>query len=127
MSDRDLVVIGGSLGSIEPLKAMLRALPPDFPAAILVVVHVPSTSTGVFASVSAAGSVLPVKTAEDGDRIERGHVYLAPPNRHLLVAEGHLKLGLGPRGSPGNRSAVQVGGSDAGVPGHRRHPEWHAQ
>lgn len=86
MPDRDLVVIGGSLGSIEPLKAILRALPPDFPAAILIVVHVPTTSTGVFATVSAASSVLPVKTAEDG--LDRKRPRLSCAAEPALLVDG---------------------------------------
>jgi two-component system, chemotaxis family, protein-glutamate methylesterase/glutaminase len=95
---RDLVVIGGSAGSIAPLRTLLSALPEDFPASVLVVVHLPSSSSGTFATLASSGAImLPVQNAVDGVELRTGHVYLAPPNRHLLVIDGHLKLGTGPR------------------------------
>jgi two-component system chemotaxis response regulator CheB len=97
MANRDLVVIGGSAGATQPLKEILRALPADLPAAVVVVLHVPATSVGIFATVAAAASTLPVSHAEDGALLERGRVHLAPANRHLLVIDGRLKLGTGPR------------------------------
>jgi two-component system chemotaxis response regulator CheB len=97
MPNHDLVVIGGSAGSIEPLKIILSMLPSDLAAAILIVVHVPSNSTGIFTTVAAAACDMPVKNAADGDEIVNGTVYLAPPNYHLLIAGDHLRLGTGPR------------------------------
>ena len=98
-ANRDLVVIGGSAGSSRALKTVLESLPEDLPAAILVVVHQPSSGPGVFTllSSSATPSALPMQTAVDGAELRNGHVYLAPPNRHLLVVDDHLKLGTGPR------------------------------
>jgi two-component system chemotaxis response regulator CheB len=97
MANRDIVVIGGSAGSIGPLKTILAELPPDFPAAIIVVVHVPAQSTGVFVTVASAVTALPVKNASDGDAVLPGRIYLAPPDRHLLVIDGTFRLGHGPR------------------------------
>lgn len=93
----DLIVIGGSAGSIEPLKTILRNLPLDLPAAVLIVVHIPSNSTGIFNTVTAAAGPLPVKNADDGEELVHGQVYLAPPNRHMLVLNDRLRLGHGPR------------------------------
>lgn len=97
MANRDLVVIGGSAGAIPPLQQILGGLPADLPAAIVVVLHIPSNSTGIFVTVASASTHLPVKHAEDGAEIENGVVYLAPPDWHLLVLDGHFKLGNGPR------------------------------
>jgi two-component system, chemotaxis family, protein-glutamate methylesterase/glutaminase len=97
MPNRDLVVIGGSAGAVEPLKAILSNLPPDLRAAIAVVLHVPAGSTGIHKTVMRAASPLPVETAVDGMPLVRGRVHLAPPGRHLLVDDGHLALGGGPR------------------------------
>lgn len=96
-ANRDLVVIGGSAGAVAPLKEILAALPADFPAAVAVVLHIPAESTGIFVTVSSAVSALRVKHAEDGEEVVRGHVYLAPPNRHLLILDGRIRLGTGPR------------------------------
>jgi len=97
MANRDLVVIGGSAGAIRPLTTILGALPPTLPAAILVVIHIPSESPGVFRTIAAAASALPVKEAEHEMLIERGTIYVARANRHLLVMDGRLHLGRGPR------------------------------
>ena len=97
MPNRDLVVIGGSAGATEPLKAILSRLPPDLRASIVVVLHVPAESTGIYRTVMKAAGLLAVETAADRTGLVRGRVYLAPPDRHLLVEDGHLTLGTGPR------------------------------
>lgn len=97
MANRDLVVIGGSTGAVPPLKTILGTLPKDFPAAIAVVLHIPSHSTGIFSTVASAASLLPVKHAEDGQTIEHGTIYVARANHHLLVMDGQFRLGSGPR------------------------------
>jgi two-component system chemotaxis response regulator CheB len=94
---RDIVVVGGSAGSIAPLKTILAKLPTDFPAAIIVVIHVPAQSTGVFVTVAFAVTALPVRNASDGDKVMPGTIYLPPPDRHLLVINGTFRLGHGPR------------------------------
>src|SRR5262245_16996276 len=97
MANRDLVVIGGSAGAIPSLTTILHALPATLPAAVVVVIHVPAESIGVFRTVAAAAATLQVKEAELGMTLERGTIYVARPNRHLLVMDGRLQLGRGPR------------------------------
>jgi two-component system chemotaxis response regulator CheB len=97
MSNRDLVVIGGSAGAVEPLKTILAGLPKDLPASVVIVLHVPAESRGIHTTVARAASALPVETATDGAELRHGIVYVGPPNRHLLVVDGGLKLGDGPR------------------------------
>jgi two-component system, chemotaxis family, protein-glutamate methylesterase/glutaminase len=97
MSNRDIIVIGGSAGATAPLRAILADLPPDLPAAVLVVLHIPARGIGILSSVARSATKLPVRQAEEGMRIESGHVYLAAPDRHLLVLDNHIMLGRGPR------------------------------
>src|SRR5437660_1385585 len=97
MSNRDIIVIGGSAGATAPLKTILTNLPPDLPAAVLVVLHIPARGIGILSSVASSATKLPVRQAEEGMRIESGHVYLAAPDRHLLVLDNHVMLGRGPR------------------------------
>lgn len=95
---RDIVVIGGSEGSFAPLRQILSALPANFPAAVLIVVHTGPSSPRLLASIFDSWSALPVEYAEDGIAIETGRVYLAPPGRHLEVVEpGLLHLSNGPK------------------------------
>jgi two-component system chemotaxis response regulator CheB len=97
MSNRDIIVIGGSSGATAPLKAILGRLPIDLPAAVFVVLHIPARGIGILSTVARAASPLPVVQAESGMVIKNGQVYLAAPDHHLLLFESHIMLGRGPR------------------------------
>jgi two-component system, chemotaxis family, protein-glutamate methylesterase/glutaminase len=97
VSNRDIIVIGGSSGATAPLKHILGVLPADLPAAVFVVVHIPAHGIGILSTVVSAASRLPVVQAESGMLIKHGQIYLAPPDYHLLIFESHIMLGRGPR------------------------------
>ncbi|UWU80865.1 chemotaxis protein CheB [Bradyrhizobium huanghuaihaiense] len=97
MSNRDIIVIGGSSGATAPLKQILAALHPDLPAAIFIVLHLPAQGIGILATVAASAGRLPVHQAADGMIFERGHVYLGAPDHHLLLSGDRIRLGRGPR------------------------------
>jgi two-component system chemotaxis response regulator CheB len=94
---RNIVVVGASSGGIEALSALLVLLPADFLAAIFVVVHVSADSPGVLPAILARASVLPVETAKDGAAILPGHVYVAPPDHHVLLEQGSIRITCGPK------------------------------
>src|SRR4051794_16518405 len=83
----DIVVIGGSAGAIEPLLAITSALPHDLPATIFVVVHRSAESPHLLAKVLGRNGGLQTMEAVDLLPIERGMVYVARPDHHLLVEE----------------------------------------
>src|SRR5262245_19427068 len=97
MINRDIIVIGGSSGATAPLRQILAKLPLDLPAAVFIVLHIPAQGIGILSTVASAAGKLPVRQAENGMVIENGHVYLAAPDRHLLIQESHIMLGRGPR------------------------------
>ena len=97
MQNRDIIVIGGSAGATAPLKAILGRLPADLPAAVFIVLHIPAHGIGILSTVASAAGKLPVRQAESGMPIETGGVYLAAPDHHLLIHDGHIQLGRGPR------------------------------
>lgn len=97
MIRRDIVVIGGSLGGMTVLKQLLRDLPADLPASLLLVTHMPGQSTGYLPQMLADMTALTVRPAMEGQPIEHGHLYVAVPDRHLLVLDGAIALGTGPR------------------------------
>src|SRR3712207_6956684 len=96
MENRDIIVIGGSSGATAPLKAILGGLQPDLPAAVFVVLHIPSRSIGLLSTVASAAGPLPARQAEDGMPIEPGNLYIAAPDHHMILADGHVRLGRGP-------------------------------
>jgi len=97
MANRDIVVIGGSSGSSRVLQQIIAELPADLPASLFIATHVPSQSAGYLADALARNAALPVAEAVDGQPIERGRVYVAVPDRHLLLIDGTVRLGDGPR------------------------------
>jgi two-component system, chemotaxis family, protein-glutamate methylesterase/glutaminase len=97
MPTRDIVVIGGSAGSHAVLRQIVADLPADIPASIFITTHIPTHSAGYLADALAKAGQVPVVEAADGQPIERGRVYVAVPDHHLLVVDGTVRLGSGPR------------------------------
>lgn len=64
---------------------------------MFVVLHISASETSVLPKILARNAELPVAHAEDGEPIELGRVYIAPPDRHLLVHEDHVRVVRGPR------------------------------
>jgi two-component system chemotaxis response regulator CheB len=93
---RNLIVIGASAGGIEALQNLLAPLPADLPAAILVVLHTSGRSS-LLPHIFGRASHLKTSHPEDGTLIEDGHVYIAPPDFHMLVQGNHIRVLQGPR------------------------------
>jgi len=64
---------------------------------VFVVLHIPSRSIGLLSTVASAAGALPARQAEDGMPIEPGNVYIAAPDHHMILADGRIRLGRGPR------------------------------
>lgn len=101
----EVVVVGASAGGVEALSLFASALPPDFPVPVLVVLHVPSTGMSVLPDILTRAGPLRATHATDGERLEPGHVYVAPPNSHLLVVDGKVELTRDPPEN-GHRPAI---------------------
>jgi two-component system, chemotaxis family, protein-glutamate methylesterase/glutaminase len=87
----ELIVIGASWGGLHAVGEVLAALPPDFDVPVVVAQHRRDEGGGL-ASLLASRTRLRVEDAEDKQPIERGRIYLAPPDYHLLVQRGWLSL-----------------------------------
>lgn len=96
---RDMVVLGASAGGVEALLGLFRALPAHLDAAILVVLHIPSHTPSQLDRVLGHATPLPVAVAQDGEPIERGRVYVASADRHLMVTAQGIRLSRGPKES----------------------------
>jgi two-component system chemotaxis response regulator CheB len=97
MPGHDIIVIGASAGGMEALRDLVRGLPPDLPAALFVVWHIPAYAVGVLPDVLTKAGPLPAAHARDGEPIEPARIYVAPPDRHLLVEPGRVRLTHGPK------------------------------
>ena len=102
----DVVVIGGSAGAVEVIKAIAASLPGDLDAAVFVVIH-RSSGVSVLPAILARVSDLPVLEATDKLAIEPGNMYVAVPDFHLFVDSARMRVVRGPRQN-GHRPAVDA-------------------
>lgn len=89
-----LVVLGASLGALDALRVLLPALSVDFPAALIIVLHRYKEESGDLIPLLDEECVLPVVFPLDKELILGGHVYVAPPNYHLLVEGDHFAYSM---------------------------------
>jgi two-component system, chemotaxis family, protein-glutamate methylesterase/glutaminase len=101
----DVVAMGASAGGLEALTRILGALPPSFGAAVFVVLHIAASGTSALPAILDRASPLPVTEARDGAAIETGHVYVAPPNRHVEIERDSMHVTRGPQEN-GHRPAI---------------------
>jgi two-component system chemotaxis response regulator CheB len=102
-----LLLLGASAGGVQALSEVVKELPGDLPAAVFAVLHVsPYGRSAMPAILSRCGS-LPAVHPQDGEAIRRGCIYVAPPDLHLVVEPGTVRLSRGPSEN-GFRPAVDV-------------------
>jgi two-component system chemotaxis response regulator CheB len=97
MQGQAIVVIGGSSGALEALRTIVGALPKDLDASFFVTLHTSPGSVGVLDQVLSRLRTLRAEYPDDMAPIQPGVVYLAPPDRHLLVKRNHVRVTRGPR------------------------------
>jgi len=89
----DVVALAASAGGLTALSQLLGGLPANFPAAVVVVQHLDPCHHSLMAEILSRRTPLHVKQAQEGDRLHPATVYIAPPDRHLLVnPDGTLSL-----------------------------------
>ena len=94
---KDIIVVGASAGGIEALRVLTAVLPADLSASIFIVVHTSPDAPGMLADIFNRSGRLPATYATDRERIEKGRIYVAPPDRHLLVEPNRVRVTRGPK------------------------------
>jgi len=102
---RRIVVVAASAGGVGALQVLLSRLPADFPAPILVVLHIPATGGRALPRILDRAGPLLAAAAADGEDLQPGRVYVAPPDRHVLVVGDTVRVCAGPR-QKGHRPAA---------------------
>ena len=97
MPTPDVIVIGGSAGAFEALYALAGGLPATFPPSLCVSLHLPPYSRSQLPDIIRRRGALPARYATDREPLEPGTIYVAPPDHHLLVARGFVRVVQGPR------------------------------
>lgn len=82
----DIVAIASSAGGVTALLELLAGLPSSFPSTVVVVQHLSPNYVSHLAEILQRKVKFPVKSAEQGEKAQPGTIYIAPPDRHLLIA-----------------------------------------
>jgi two-component system chemotaxis response regulator CheB len=97
MANRDILTIGTSAGGVEALIFLAKNLPPNFPAAVLVTIHLSNQFRSSLDEILQRVGPLPVSFARHGGHISKGTILIAPPDRHLMIEGDRVILGQGSR------------------------------
>jgi two-component system, chemotaxis family, protein-glutamate methylesterase/glutaminase len=97
MVNKNIIVIGASHGGIEAMKTLVGGLPERFSATILFVQHLSPTISSVLPELLANAGPLPASFPADFEPLKSGHIYVAPPDHHLLLEQGLVRLTRGPK------------------------------
>ena len=103
----DVIVIGASAGGVQALSHLVSDLPADFPAAVLIVLHLARFGTSAMPAILGRAGVLPTGHPQDGEKLLAGRIYIAPPDHHMLLEDGHIRLSRAPTEN-GHRPAIDV-------------------
>jgi two-component system chemotaxis response regulator CheB len=91
-----VVGIGASAGGLVALERLFAEMPADFKAPVFVVLHIGDRASE-FPALLARHSAMPCRYAHDGEKVRPGHVYVAPPDCHMIVERDQVLLTRGPR------------------------------
>jgi two-component system, chemotaxis family, protein-glutamate methylesterase/glutaminase len=96
MPKRDIVVIGSSAGGVEALRRFCRGLSEDFPASVFIAQHLSPSARSALPQILDKAGPLPAATPEEGETVRPGRIYVAAPDRHMLLKDGRILMRRGP-------------------------------
>jgi two-component system chemotaxis response regulator CheB len=106
MAGRDIIVLGASAGGVEALAKLVQGLPSGFPASLFIACHFPAEQESMLPEILSRAGPLLAGHARDHERFVPGHIYVAPPDYHLVLARGgNLELSHAAREN-GHRPAI---------------------
>lgn len=97
MEKKNVIVIGASAGGLEVLKRLFSGLSEGIAAGIFIVWHIPSEVFGILPQVLSKHSTMTIANAVDNEPIVFNRVYVAPPDRHMIIERGCVRLIQGPK------------------------------
>ena len=96
-SDQRIVVMGASTGGFEAFKKIIKNLPPDFTTPIFIVWHMSPDTRGILPEVLNRANSIYAAHAFDKEEIKPNRIYIAPPDHHLLIEDGQVRITRGPK------------------------------
>lgn len=97
MTQRDLIVVGTSLGGVESLRELCGQLPAGLQAAIVIVLHISAEAPSFLGDILTRAGGFSARPARDGESLAAGQIYVPLPDRHLLIRNGTIRVALAPR------------------------------
>lgn len=94
---RDIVVVGASFGGIQAVSTLLGELPPDFPASVFVVIHLFPTQPSTLPGILSRAGELPAIHPKDSQLFKPGQVYVAPPDKHMMIERDRVRVLKSPK------------------------------
>lgn len=104
---RRVILVGASAGGVSALSRLVKELPADLPAAVFVVLHVSPYGKSAMPAILSRVGALPAVHPQDEDPVQEGRIYVAPPDHHLILEDGRVRLSHGPSENA-QRPAVDV-------------------
>ena len=104
---RRVILVGASAGGVSALSQLVRELPADLPAAVFVVLHISPYGKSAMPAILSRAGVLPAEHPKDEDLVQEGRIYVAPPDQHLILEDGRVRLSHG-ASENAQRPAVDV-------------------
>jgi two-component system chemotaxis response regulator CheB len=96
MKSRDIIVVATSTGGVDALKQVFSVLPADLPASVFVVLHI-GAQPSILPAILQNSTALPVRHPTDGETFADSTIYVAPPDRHMVLFNGTTLLSDGPK------------------------------
>ncbi len=97
MIGHDIIVIGASAGGVETTMKLVGDLPRNLPAALFIVLHIAADSPSLLPEILSHAGPLPALHPTDTTAIVSGHIYVAPPDHHLMIEQGYVRIVRGPK------------------------------